>query len=102
MTFKNAKKGQIWLIQALSAHSAAELYITTVGGSTFGLWPLFHLRYGGKWTEMTVTQYWGNFKTLISSLHHYKIMLVLFHYFFCFVFCFVFIFILVKGRLHVR
>jgi hypothetical protein len=38
-----------------------------VGGSMFGLWPLFHLRDGGKWTEA-----WGNFKTLISSPHHYK------------------------------
>jgi hypothetical protein len=30
-----------------------------VGGSTFGLWPLFHVRDGGKWTEMTATQHGG-------------------------------------------
>jgi hypothetical protein len=38
----------------------------------FGLWLLFHLRDGGKWTEMNATQHGGNFKTLISSLHHSK------------------------------
>jgi hypothetical protein len=43
-----------------------------VGGSTSGLWPLFHPRDGGKWTEMTATQHGGTLKTLISSLHHYK------------------------------
>jgi hypothetical protein len=30
-----------------------------VGGSTFGLWPLFHLRDGEKWSEMTATQHGG-------------------------------------------
>jgi hypothetical protein len=35
-----------------------------VGGSTLGFWPLFHLRDGGKWTEMTATQHWG-------TLRHY-------------------------------
>jgi hypothetical protein len=43
-----------------------------VGGSTFGLWPLFHLRDGGKWGEMDCLTAWGNFKTLISALHHNK------------------------------
>jgi hypothetical protein len=33
---------------------------------------LFHLRDGGKWTEMIVTQHWGSFKTLSYSLHHNK------------------------------
>jgi hypothetical protein len=33
-----------------------------VGGSTFGLWPLFHLRDGGKWTEMTATQHGGTLR----------------------------------------
>jgi hypothetical protein len=28
-----------------------------LGGSTFGLWPLFHLSDGGKWTEMAATQH---------------------------------------------
>jgi pimeloyl-ACP methyl ester carboxylesterase len=33
-----------------------------VGGSTFGLWPLFHLRDGGKWPEMIGTQYGGTLR----------------------------------------
>jgi hypothetical protein len=33
-----------------------------VGGSTFGLCPLFHLRDGGKWTEMTATQHGGTLR----------------------------------------
>jgi hypothetical protein len=33
-----------------------------VGGSTFGLWPLFHLRDGGKWTEITATQHGGTLR----------------------------------------
>jgi hypothetical protein len=33
-----------------------------VGGSTFGLWPLFHLRERGKWTEMTATQHGGTLR----------------------------------------
>jgi hypothetical protein len=33
-----------------------------VGGSTFGLWSLFHLRDGGKWTEMTTTQHGGTLR----------------------------------------
>jgi hypothetical protein len=33
-----------------------------VGGSTFGLWTLFHLRYGGKWTEMTATHHGGTLR----------------------------------------
>jgi hypothetical protein len=33
-----------------------------VGGSTFGLWPLFHLRDGRKWTEMTATQNGGTLR----------------------------------------
>jgi hypothetical protein len=57
----------------LSRHTQQpSLTFTLVGGSTFGLWPLFHLRYGGKWTEMTATQHGGTQETLISSLHHYK------------------------------
>jgi hypothetical protein len=50
-----------------------------LGGNTFGLWPLFPPRDGGKWTEMTATQHGG---TLRHSFLHYptiKIMLVLFH-----------------------
>jgi hypothetical protein len=52
----------------LSARSLFELCRSTqqpsltfrlVGGSMFGLWPLFHLRDGGKWTEMTATQHGG-------------------------------------------
>jgi hypothetical protein len=39
-----------------------------VGGSTFGLWPLFHLRDGGKWTEMTATQHGGTLRHLF--LHY--------------------------------
>jgi hypothetical protein len=31
------------------------LTVHPVDGSRFGLWPLFHLRDGGKWTEMTAT-----------------------------------------------
>jgi hypothetical protein len=33
-----------------------------LGGSTFGLWPLFHLRDGGKLTEMTATQHGGTLR----------------------------------------
>jgi hypothetical protein len=33
-----------------------------VDGSTFGLWPLFHLRDRGKWTEMTATQHGGTLR----------------------------------------
>jgi hypothetical protein len=33
-----------------------------VDGSTFGLRPLFHLRDGGKWTEMTATQHGGTLR----------------------------------------
>jgi hypothetical protein len=53
-----------------------------VGGSTFGLWPLFQLRDWGKWTEMTATQHGG---TLKHEFLHYitiKIMLGFFHYLF--------------------
>jgi hypothetical protein len=53
-----------------------------VGGSTFGLWPLFHLRDGGKWTEMTATEHWGYFKTLFLDYITIKIMLVFFIYWF--------------------
>jgi hypothetical protein len=35
------------------------LTVHPIDGSTFGLWPLFHLRDGGKWTEMTATQHGG-------------------------------------------
>jgi hypothetical protein len=35
------------------------LTVHQVDGSTFGLWPLFHLRDRGKWTEMTATQHGG-------------------------------------------
>jgi hypothetical protein len=56
------------------------LTVHPVDGSTFGLWPLFHLRDGGKRTEMTATphgealRHWFLFYTTL------KIMLVLFHY----------------------
>jgi hypothetical protein len=43
-----------------------------VGGSTFGLWPCFHLRDGGKMDRNDCHTAWGNFKTLISSQHQYK------------------------------
>jgi hypothetical protein len=33
-----------------------------VGGSMFGLWPLFHLGDGGKRTEMTATQHGGTLR----------------------------------------
>jgi hypothetical protein len=33
-----------------------------VGGSTFGLWSLFHLRDGGKWTEISATQHGGTLR----------------------------------------
>jgi hypothetical protein len=33
-----------------------------IGGSTFGLWLLFHLRDGGKWTKMTATQHGGTLR----------------------------------------
>jgi hypothetical protein len=53
-----------------------------VGGSTFGLWPLFHLRYGGKWTEMTATQHGGTLRHLFLHYLTTKIMLSFFHYLF--------------------
>jgi hypothetical protein len=43
-----------------------------VGGSTFDLWPLFHLRDGKEMDRNDCHTAWGNFKTLIYSLHHYK------------------------------
>jgi hypothetical protein len=42
-----------------------------VGGSTFGLWPMFHSIDGGKMDRNDCHTAWVNFKTLISSLHHY-------------------------------
>jgi hypothetical protein len=51
-----------------------------VGGSNFGLRPLFLLRNKGSQKEMTGTEsMWELFKTSISSLYPYKIVLVLFH-----------------------
>jgi hypothetical protein len=46
-----------------------------VGGSTFGLWPLFHLRDGGKWTEMTATQHRGTLRR--EFLHFISITIML-------------------------
>jgi hypothetical protein len=53
-----------------------------IDGSTFGLRPLFHLRDGGKWTEMTATKH----GTLISSLHHNTNYACFFHWLFFFKF----------------
>jgi hypothetical protein len=58
-----------------------------VGGSTFGLWPLFHLRDGGKMDWNDCHTAWGNL-TLISSLHYYKnhawfFSLIVFFTFYC-------------------
>jgi hypothetical protein len=38
------------------------LTVHPVDGSMFGLWQLFHLRDGGKWTEMTATQHGGTLR----------------------------------------
>jgi hypothetical protein len=51
-----------------------------VGGSTYGLWPLFLLRDWGKWTEMTATQQGGFLRRYYKKVTiTIKIMLVLFH-----------------------
>jgi hypothetical protein len=60
------------------------LTFSLVGGSTFGLWPLFHLRYGGKWTEMTATQHGGTLRHVFLHYITIKIMLGFFHFVFSF------------------
>jgi hypothetical protein len=58
---KAAAKGQEFKAQAYQLFELCQrtqqpsLTFRLVGGSMFGLWPLFHLRDGGKWTEMTAT-----------------------------------------------
>jgi hypothetical protein len=59
-------------IRALSAHSAAEFNI--LPGSWQLVW-LVAIVPPKRWGEMDRNDChtaWGNFKTLISSLHHYK------------------------------
>jgi hypothetical protein len=55
-----------------------------VGGSMFCLWPLFYLRDGGKWTEMTATQHRGTLRHYFLHYITIQIMLGFFHYFFIF------------------
>jgi hypothetical protein len=72
----------VWQMRVASIHFLFELCRRTqqpsltvhpVDGSMFGLWPLFHLREGGKWTEMTDTQHgealrhWFLFYTTLVS-----------------------------------
>jgi hypothetical protein len=63
--FVREERGSVWL-GAVKMQVIFELCrrieqpsftVHPVDGSMFGLWPLFHLRDGGKWTEMTATQH---------------------------------------------
>jgi hypothetical protein len=55
------------LFELCRRYQQPSLTFCLVGGIMFGSWPLFHLRDGGKPPHSM-----GNFKRLISSLHHYK------------------------------
>jgi hypothetical protein len=60
------------IIRALSAHSAAEFNISP--GRWQHIW-LVDIVSPKRWGKMNLNDChtaWGNFKTLISSLHHYK------------------------------
>jgi hypothetical protein len=61
---RNTKKDESNVFELCRRTQQPSLTFCLVGGSTLGLWPLFHLRDGGKWTEMTATQHWG-------TLRHY-------------------------------
>jgi hypothetical protein len=77
---KNTRLTRSHLFELCRRTQQPSLTFRLVGGSMFGLWPLFHLRDGGKWTEMTATQHGG---TLRHDFLHYftiKIMLSFFHY----------------------
>jgi hypothetical protein len=51
------------------------LTVHPVDGSMFGLWPLFHLRDGGKWTKITATQHGGTLRYWFLHYTTLKIML---------------------------
>jgi hypothetical protein len=77
-------------IQALSAHSAAEFNISP--GRWQHVW-LVAIVPPERWSKMDRNDChtaWGNFKTSISSLHHYKNDACYFSFFFSF--------FLVRGR----
>jgi hypothetical protein len=79
------------------------LTFCVVGGSTFVLWPLFHLRDGGKWTEMTASQHGGTLRHKFLHLITLTIMLSFFQllYFSIVIFLICYLCYLVRGRLHV-
>jgi hypothetical protein len=58
-------------IQALSAHSAAELNISPGRWQHVWLVAIVPPKRWGKMDRNDCHTSWGNFKTLISSLHHY-------------------------------
>jgi hypothetical protein len=55
-------KRYVYIFELCRRTQQPSLTSRLVGGSTFGLWPLFHLRDGGKWTEMTATQHGGTLR----------------------------------------
>ena len=69
-------------IRALSAHSAAEFNSSPGRWQQVWLVAIVPPERWGKMDRNDCHTAWGNFKTLISSLHHYKIILGFFHYFF--------------------
>jgi hypothetical protein len=59
---KAAMKGKIKVFKLCWHTQQPSLTFRLVGGSMYGLWPLFHLRDGGKRTEMTATQHGGTLR----------------------------------------
>jgi hypothetical protein len=70
----------VWVFELCRRTQQPSLTFCLVGGSMFGLWPLFHLRDGGKGTEMTATQHGGTLRHIFLHYITIKIMLVFFHF----------------------
>jgi hypothetical protein len=84
-------------IRALSAHSAAEFHILPDRWQHVWLVAIVSPKRLGKMDKNDCHTAWGNFKTLISSLHHYKNNACFFS-FFIFIF-FVFFFVILYRHL---
>jgi hypothetical protein len=83
---KTEKKNDTFLFELCRRTQQPSLTFRLVGSSTFGLWPLFHLRDGGKWTEMSATQHGGTLRHYFLHYITIKIMLGFFHQLFLFLF----------------
>jgi hypothetical protein len=70
--------GNEWEFELCRRTQQPSLTSRLVGGSTFGLWPLFHLRDGGNWTEMTATQYLLLFLSFLLSIAIYRLQVTTF------------------------